>query len=285
MTSAPARPQKGSRVRWGAAGLRGPRPLLDVHSRGALTLILVGALIWSVVEVDWQDGALRANGLPVLASVLSGLLRPEISPDVLATVLRAASLTAVYAVAGLSLALALGLPLGVFASGVLLRGSARRAAIAGGRVVLAGLRAVHELVWASLFVAALGLSPFAAIFALALPYAGILGRIYADLLSDVPDEPLVSLRASGASEAQVLLYGRLPMAAPDMLAYTFYRFECAIRSSAVMGFVGVGGLGLQIQLALSDLRFGAVGTLILALVVLIAGIEAWSGVVRRELAG
>jgi phosphonate transport system permease protein len=251
--------------------------------RTALTLILLGTVVWSVLQVGWQDGILRPNGLRVLGSVLAGLGRPELSPDVLAMVARAAWLTVVYAVAGMTLALALALPLGVLASGVLVGPERRATVMAAGRVVLAALRAVHELVWAWLFVAALGLSPFAAVLALALPYSGILGRIYADLLNDTPVPPLVALGASGAAAGQVLLYGRLPMAIPDMTAYTFYRFECAIRSSAIMGFVGVGGLGFQIQIALADLRYGTVATLLLALALLIASIEAWSAAVRREL--
>jgi phosphonate transport system permease protein len=217
--------------------------------------------------------------------MVAGLARPDLSPEVLGMVTGAAGATLVYAAAGMSLALALGVPLGVLASGVLLRGRTRRAAVRVGRGVLAALRSVHELVWAWLFVAALGLSPYAAVLALAIPYAGILGRIYADLLDDVPAAPLEALRASGADETRVLLYGRVPMAAPDMLAYTFYRFECAIRSSAVMGFVGVGGIGLQIQIALSDLRYGVVGSLLLALVALVAIVEGWSAVARREMAG
>jgi phosphonate transport system permease protein len=92
------------------------------------------------------------------------------------------------------------------------------------------------------------------------------------------------LRAGGATLWGELLYARIPIALPDMTAYTFYRFECAIRSSAIMGFVGLGGLGFQIQIALADLRYGVVATLILALVVLVTAIEAWSGWVRRALA-
>jgi phosphonate transport system permease protein len=268
-----------------AAGLRAARPLDDLRGRGALSAILLAALLWSLLEAEWEGGGLRANGLPVLGRMVAGLARPDLSPEVLGMVTGAAGATLVYAAAGMSLALALGVPLGVLASGVLLRGRTRRAAVRVGRGVLAALRSVHELVWAWLFVAALGLSPYAAVLALAIPYAGILGRIYADLLDDVPAAPLEALRASGADETRVLLYGRVPMAAPDMLAYTFYRFECAIRSSAVMGFVGVGGIGLQIQIALSDLRYGVVGSLLLALVALVAIVEGWSAVARREMAG
>ena len=74
--------------------------------------------------------------------------------------------------------------------------------------------------------------PLAAVLALAIPYGGILGRIYSELLQDVPEEPLRALRSAGASEWRVMLYGRLPMALPDMLSYTFYRFECGIPAAA-----------------------------------------------------
>ena len=115
--------------------------------------------------------------------------------------------------------------------------------VLGARFFLAAIRSVHELVWAWLFVAAVGLSPMAAILALAIPYGGILGRIYSEILDDVPSEPIRALRVSGASEWKVFLYGRLSMAMPDILSYTFYRLECAIRAAAIMSFVGIAGLG------------------------------------------
>ena len=92
--------------------------------------------------------------------------------------------------------------------------------------------------------------PFAAIFALAIPYGGILGRIFADMLKDVPGEPIKALKSAGASRLQILVYGYLPLVWADFISYTMYRFECAIRSSAIMSFVGLGGLGFQIQLSL-----------------------------------
>jgi phosphonate transport system permease protein len=151
------------------------------------------------------------------------------------------------------------------------------------RALLGLLRAVHELVWAWLFVAAVGLSPAAAVLALALPYAGILGRILADMLRDVPAEPLVALRAAGANEAKVLLYGRLPAALPDMVSYALYRYECGLRSAAVLSFVGLGGLGFQIQLSLDDLRFAEVWTFVYALVLLVVVVELASAAVRSRL--
>jgi phosphonate transport system permease protein len=192
--------------------------------------------------------------------------------------------TVAYAVAGISLAVLIGLPLSVIASGCAVESSRTGVALAvGARFFLASLRSTHELVWAVLFVAAFGLSSLTAILAIALPYGGILGRIYAELLAEVPGEPLRALRAAGASPFRVFLYGRFPMALPDMLSYGFYRFECAIRAAAIMSFVGIRGLGYEIQLSLHDLLFGQVWTLLLLLVALVVLVDLWSSRVRRSL--
>ena len=208
----------------------------------------------------------------------------ELSPSFLKLALEACWYTVAYAVGGVTLAIALGLPLGIIASGTLARSTkVRLPAVLITRGFLAFTRSIHELVWAWLFVAAIGLSPMAGILALAIPYGGILGRIYSEILNDVPEAPLRALRASGASEWKVLLYGRLVMALPDMLSYSFYRFECAIRAAAIMSFVGITGLGYQIQLSLDDLLYGQVWTLLLLLVALIGLVDSWSTIVRRKL--
>ena len=188
---------------------------------------------------------------------------PDLTPEFLTLAARASWHTMAYAVAGITLAVMIGLPLGVIASGTVVDDSSRRRRPL---VAAAGLRSVHELVWAVLLVSAIGLSPLAGIFALALPYSGILGRIYAELLQDVPQPPLRALRSAGASPLRVLIYGQLQMALPDMFSYTFYRFECGIRAAAILSFVGIQGLGYQIQLSMHDLLFSQVWTLLLVLV-------------------
>lgn len=255
-----------------------------VESRGFLTVLLVAALVWSVSSVDWGSPLVHPGGFAALLQFLRAILSPEVSPSFVMVALGASWKTIAYAVAGITLAVALGFPLGVVASGVLVRSArARWPAVLGTRFLLAFLRSIHELVWAWLFVVAIGLSPMAAILALAIPYGGILGRIYAEILNDVPSQPLQALRASGGSEWKVFLYGRLPIALPDMLSYTFYRFECAIRAVIIMSFVGIGGLGYQILLSLNDLLYNEVWTLLFFLVALIAVVDIWSSAVRRRL--
>jgi len=250
-----------------------------------LTFLLAGAFIWSLTGVEWGEPLVHTGGASSALNFFLALFPPELSPEFLGIALRASWQTLVYAVAGITLAVIIGLPLGVIASGtVMTTGSwLKTPPIAVTRLFLGSMRAIHELVWAVLFVAAIGLSPIAAIIALGIPYAGILGRIYSELLQDVPAEPLRALRASGASPLRVLWYGYIPMALPDMLGYTFYRFECAIRAAAILSLVGIQGLGYQIQLSLHDLLFSQVWTLLLFMVVLIVAVDWWSMRVRRSL--
>jgi phosphonate transport system permease protein len=255
-----------------------------LQSRHLLTFLLVGAFLWSLASVNWSRSIIHTGGGQAALSFLLALFPPDVSPEFLGIGLMASWQTLTYAVAGMSVAILVGFPLGVIASGTVVSSSRFRQPIALlTRLFLGSIRSIHELVWAALFVAAIGLSPLAAIFALGLPYGGILGRIYSELINDVPPEPLRALRAAGASPLRVFLYGRLPMILPNMLSYTFYRFECAIRSAAILSFVGIRGLGYEIELSLHDLLFSQVWTLLLFLVALVVLVDLWSSLVRWSL--
>ena len=259
------------------------RRLLD--NRRLLSLLLGGALVWSLASVDWRGSIVHTGGGGAVQEFFLALFPPEVSPAFLRLALTASWQTVTFAVAAMTLAVLIGLPLGVLASGQVTGSSGGfRLLTVGVRLFLAVIRSVHELVWAVLFVTAFGFSSLSAILAIAIPYGGILGRIYGERLVDVPEEPLRALRAGGASPLAVLFYGRLPMALPDLLSYSFYRFECAIRAAAIMSFVGIRGLGFEIQLSLQDLLFDQVWTLMLFLVALVILVDLWSTRVRRSLA-
>ena len=266
----------------GTPKARGPARFLE--TRRLLSLVLVGALVWSLASAGWGGGIIHTGGGAAIKAFILALFPPELSPEFLKVAIAASWQTIVHAVAGITLAIVIGLPVGVAASGSLANPGRMRLVVAGTvRFILAFMRSIHELVWAVLFVTAFGLSSLAVVLAIAIPYAGILGLIYSELLNDVPQGPLAGLRSSGASPARVLFYGRIPMVFTDLLGYTFYRFECALRAAAIMSFVGIRGLGFEIQLSLNDLRFDEVWTLLLFLVGLVLLVDYWSARVRRSL--
>jgi phosphonate transport system permease protein len=255
-----------------------PRP----RGRSLLTVLLAAALLLSIAAVSGEQ-LRRSGGGAAARALLGSLVHPDLAPGFLRVVAEATLLTASYAVAGMSVAVLIGLPGALLASGVLARRRVSRAtSVLTGRAVFATLRAVHELIWALLLVTVLGLNPLAGILAIGIPYGATIARVLADRLLDVPEAPLAALRSAGASPAQVLLYGRLPMAGASLTGYLFYRLECAVRAAAVLSFIGLGGIGFRIEIALDDLRFGQVWTLLGALVLLVLLVDRVSSRIRSR---
>jgi phosphonate transport system permease protein len=153
------------------------------------------------------------------------------------------------------------------------------------RAVLSVFRSIPEYVWAFMFVRAVGLGPFPGVLAIGVAYGGMLGKVYSEILEASNPRPLETLHAAGASRAGVLLYGLLPQALPNLASYTLYRWECAIRASAILGFLGAGGLGQQVELSMRMFRFDEVLTELLVLLALVAAVDFLSGRLRRGLVG
>ena len=257
---------------------------LDYHKKGILSVLLVLIFLWSLFSVNWGTDLIHTGGKATMMQIVHAFLHPKLTGEIIKLGFESAWITLAYAVAGMTLAFIFAFVFGILASGILAENEvSRKFSKVIFRGILGFMRAIHELIWALLFVAAVGLTPFAAIFALAIPYGGNLGKIYADILNDVTSEPIEALRASGASKFQLLIYGYLPIAKVDMISYTMYRFECAIRSSTIMSFVGLGGLGFQIQLSLQDLNYSEVWTFMFFLTALVVLIDSWSNLFRNGL--
>ena len=213
---------------------------------------------------------------------------PEGTLPLLASSLVAARRTLVFAVGGMSLALVLGVVLGFLSSSTWWAQERRGRSLVGplvwgsARALIVGMRSVHELLWAVLFLAAFGLNTFGAVVAIAIPYGGTLAKIFGEMLEEAPRDSARALRELGAGPLQVFLFGHLPRALPDMSAYAFYRFECAVRSSAVLGFFGFPTLGYSIAQAFENLHYREVWTYLYMLMALVVGIELWSGALRRS---
>ena len=225
---------------------------------------------------------MHTGGGLALLRFFTSIAQIDVSVEFLTICIISSVKTVLYAVAALSLSIIIAVPLGVIASGTIISNKAINTTLSAcTRLILSILRSIHELIWALLLVSAIGLSPIVAVLALALPYTGILGRIFAEQLQDVPQQPIKVLLHNGATLSKALIYGRIPLAIPNITSYIFYRFECGIRSSSIMSFIGIQGIGYQIQLSLMDLQFGQVWTGLLCLTLMIVLVDAWSSKVRR----
>ncbi len=151
------------------------------------------------------------------------------------------------------------------------------------RLVMTALRSVHEIIWAILFLQALGNVPLAAVIAIAIPYSATLGKVFSELIDEAPRATAEGLRANGASALQVYVFGLLPTVLPDLFAYLLYRFECGLRSAAVLGFFGAPTLGYYLSLSWGERHFHEVWAYLYALLALIVVFDLWSGAVRQRL--
>ncbi|MDQ2924195.1 MAG: ABC transporter permease subunit [Acidobacteriota bacterium] len=227
-----------------------------------------------------------------ITDLLVRLFPPDLSFDFLKIALHATLTTAATAVVATVISASLAIPLGVLASGRLWRTGI--AEDQGGHSILKTLswltlhgmgviRSVPDLVWALLFVAGLGLGPLPGTLALAISYTALLGRVYADIFDEASVKPLEALRGLGATRLQVLLFGILPQSRAMLTSYTLYSFECCVRSAAVLGFVGAGGLGYEISLSTRLFEFSQVLTLMGCFVLLLFLVDLLSRAVRARI--
>lgn len=254
-------------------------PAVGSRLTGAIVALLVLWPLFHSAEV--KPGALfdPAN-LKVIGHFLAGFLPPETGAEFLGYLGRATLETLAIATAGMALAWAIAVPLAYLASAA---GRERPTLNPLTRGLLTILRGIPELVWALLFVRVFGLGPAAGVLALGLTYGGMLAKVYAEILESADAAPALALRHNGASRPLAILYGLLPQASKELASYTVYRWECAIRASVVMGFVGAGGLGQLMDQAMKMLNGGEAASILLTFMLLVFAADGISGWLRRAL--
>lgn len=151
------------------------------------------------------------------------------------------------------------------------------------RWVMNVIRSVPDLVFALMFVSAVGLGPFAGILAMTLGSLGSIGKVFAEAMESVDRGPLVAMEAVGASRRQVIQYGVLPQAAPLLVSYTLLLFEGNVRGATILGLVGAGGIGLELTTAMRMYDYGHLSAIIICIIVLVTAIDQGSALIRRRI--
>ncbi|MEK6665251.1 MAG: phosphonate ABC transporter, permease protein PhnE [candidate division NC10 bacterium] len=254
-------------------------------------------IVWSYqgTQVDLA-GLLGGEGRRQIATYVAKLFPPDLSAKTLRDAALGAVETFAISFVGSVLAVVIALPLAVLTTrsllyrGILYEGRRLGPVSKGSRIgvyviakaVLNVLRTIPEIVWALIFVLLVGLGPFPGVLALGFHTGGVLGKLFGEVLDDVNPRPIETLHSAGAGRLAILFYGILPQAAPQCLSYALYRWEVNIRAAAVMGFVGAGGLGQRIYIAISLFLDNQLLTLILAIYVMVTVVDVLSAYLRRR---
>jgi len=241
--------------------------------------LLVGTSFWSL-DLQWAQ-FFSADATRSMGRFIGEFFPPNVQPAFVRRVAWATWETLAMSALGTLLAAMAGLLLALPAARMHSGDAARLRAPARG--LLNALRAVPELVWASLLLIAAGLGPFAGTLALAAHTTGVLGRLFAEAIENAPPGPAQALRAQGAGPGAVFLYATLPQVLPQLMSYTLYRWENNIRAAAVLGVVGAGGLGQLLAFHMGLFHMDRTATVLIAMLALVALVDVCSHGWRRVL--
>ena len=256
-----------------------PRPSKNRIAAWSALVAVLGAAIWSVADLEINIASM-VQSLDNAAAFASRAFPLDFPP--LGELLVMTGQTLAIVVVATVLAVVLSLPVAIFAatnttSGPLMRGAARTT------IVLC--RAVPDLIFAIIFFRIFGLGALPGILALGLHSIGMIGKLYADAIEELDGGPAEAVRATGGSRVQWITSTVIPQLMPQLIATALHRFDINLRTSVLLGYVGVGGIGLELANALRTMQYQRGMALALIILLLCIAIEMLSGVVRARLLG
>jgi len=150
------------------------------------------------------------------------------------------------------------------------------------RRLMDACRAINEMVFAMLFIVAVGLGPFAGVLALWVHTTGVLAKLFSEAVEAIDPRPVEGVRATGASALEEILYGVIPQVLPLWISYSLYRFESNVRSASVVGMVGAGGIGVVLFEAIRSFQYAETCAVMIIVVVVVTSIDLASARVRER---
>ncbi|SDU66574.1 phosphonate ABC transporter, permease protein PhnE [Amycolatopsis keratiniphila] len=244
-----------------------------------LLVVAIAAVAWSLQGTGVSVGSLVA-GWDGAQEILAGLFPPQIDQELLQSVGTAVLETLQISIAALFFGTVVGIVLAVLMAGNI--GAPRWLAIPA-RWVATLFRAVPELLWALVFVAAVGLGPAAGVYAISLHAAGMLAKLVSEQIEAVDIAPVEAMRLTGASKLATAVLAIIPQARNNIASLILYQWECNIRSSAIIGFVGAGGLGQALGISMRLFRYQELATLLIALLFLVLLVDQISRFLRQRM--
>lgn len=268
----------------------GPRPMGGAPSSAAvarferpsaLTFVIgVAALALVVLAFDGSGLSFERlqRGLPSMQRIIGQMFPPSL--ERVDAILRSLWETFLMAVAGAALGIVLSVPFAMLAA----RGISPHPVVAIlARGMISLFRTVPDLVWALLFVVAVGLGPAAGVLAIAVDTIGFAGRFFAEAMEETDPGPREALTAIGASPSDIVAATIVPQAMPSFIATALFCLEKATRASVILGLVGAGGVGIELKVAFDLFQYDLAATIIIAIFVLVVVVEQVSGVLRRRI--
>jgi phosphonate transport system permease protein len=255
-------------------------PIPETSLRRKLLRLLAGLCFGAVLTWAWHGSEMRPLDLITyrgnMAAYLAGFLTPDFSDW--RAYLHQTAVTIQIAIWGTLLAIVCAVPFGLLSSSNLARPWVYQPV----RRVMDACRSINEMIFAMLFISAVGLGPFAGVLALFSHTLGTLAKLFSEAVEAIDPQPVEGIRATGANKLQEIAYGVIPQVVPLWISYSLYRFESNVRSASVVGMVGAGGIGMLLWDAIRSFNYGATAAMLLILVVVVSLLDLGSAYIRKR---
>lgn len=262
-----------------ALAAQGPDPLDAVQRRSLAGLFAWGAAL-ALLAASWKGADMRPLELlrdsGNMAKYLADFFPPDFSDW--RVYLRETLVTLQIAIWGTALAILCAVPLGLVAAANVAPWWVRQPV----RRLLDAFRAINEMVFAMLFVVAVGLGPFAGVLALWIHTTGSLAKLFSEAVEAIDPQPVEGIRATGASKLEEIAYGIVPQVMPLWISYSLYRFEANVRSASVVGMVGAGGIGVVLWEIIRGFYYAQTCAVLILIVLTVSAVDVASARIRKQ---
>ena len=247
--------------------------------RQSLAALLAWGVLLAVLAGSWQGADMRPLALvrdaANMATYAAGFFPPDFSEW--RVYLKEMIITLQIALWGTALALVCAIPCGLMCSSNIVPWWIYQPM----RRVMDAARAINEMVFAMLFVVAVGLGPFAGVLAIFIHTTGILAKLFSEAVEAIDPKPVEGIRSTGAHPLEEIVYGVIPQVLPQWISYALYRFESNVRSAAVVGMVGAGGIGVVLWEIIRGFQYAQTCAVMLMIVVTVTLIDMLSARIRK----
>ena len=259
-----------------------PPPPARSRPRPATLIVVAGLIALHVAAFRGTDFSVQAlvQGWRGILDFFHQALPPDVSWTIVQPALSASVVTFYIGLLGTTVSILPALVLAIAGSRATTTGPWVYQAARG---LMSAIRSVPEVVYALIFVTAVGLGPFAGVLALVVHNTGVMGKLWSEAMDEVDRGPVQALRTNGASGPQIVLHAVAPAVVPQFVGLLLYRLDVNVRASLVLGLVGAGGIGFLIDQSVNLFRFDQMVTYIIIVLVVIIGVDQLSSGIRRRI--
>jgi phosphonate transport system permease protein len=254
-----------------------PAKWLNMAKQTVWAIILVGIFVWSAKGTNLSVRELQ-TGFSGIVDIVSRMFPPDFSrlPRLIGPLIETIQIS----IWGTTLGVLFAIPLGLLAAGNI---SPHRLIYRASRMILNTARAIPEMIFAIVFVAAVGLGPFPGVLALAFHSAGMLGKFLADSIEHTDPGPIEALMATGAKRLQIIVHAIVPQIMPEFVSLCLFRWEMNFRSSTILGIVGAGGIGFELITSMRLFFYQQMAVILLAILLVVTMVDAIATFIRNRI--